>query len=119
DRLRDRGVAENVVGARWLFHPVWVELREAFRVRDGLTDIPDLVRVHHQLAIADLLADDPRATHVVLDIAADLDLHVRPALIHRFAAERANLFVGVTEPARGRRVRGKAVAAHLVLALAL
>jgi len=58
------------------------------------------------------------ASHVVVDVAADLDLHVRPALLHRLAAERADLLVGVAEPPGRRRIRGEAVAAHLVLALA-
>src|SRR5207244_1685953 len=52
------------------------------------------------------------------DVATDLDLPVRPALIDGLAAERADLLVGVAEPPGRRRVRGEAVAAHLVLALA-
>src|SRR5439155_2572916 len=68
---------------------------------------------------ADLLADDPRAAQVVLDVAADLDLDVRPASGDGLAAEPADLLVGVAEPAGRGGVRGEAVAEHLGLALAL
>src|SRR5256712_11738818 len=44
DGLRDGGVAEHVVGARGLFHPVGIEPGPALGVPDGLPDVPDLVR---------------------------------------------------------------------------
>ena len=90
DGLRDGGVAEHVVGARGLFHPIGIELGQALGLRDGLADVPDLVRVHHEPALASQdLAGDARAAHVVLDVPPDLHLHVGPALVHRLAAERA------------------------------
>src|SRR5207248_677069 len=62
DRLRDRRVAEHVVGAGGLLDPVRIEFGEALDVRDRLADVPDLIRVEHELALApEDLARDPRA----------------------------------------------------------
>src|SRR5207302_562526 len=73
DGLRDGGVAEHVVGAGGLFHPVGIELGQALGVHDGLADVPDLVRVHHEPApAAQDLAGDARAPHVVFDVPADV-----------------------------------------------
>src|SRR5207244_12094873 len=67
DRARDRRVAEHVVRARRLLDPVRIELREALGVGDGLADVPDLVRVEHELALRpEHLARDARATDVLL-----------------------------------------------------
>ena len=80
DRARDRGMAQHVVGAGRLLDPVRIELGEQLHVGDGVAHLPDLVRVHHQAAVrADLLAHDPGPAHVVLDLLADLHLHVGPA----------------------------------------
>ena len=83
----DRGVAEDVVGARRLFDPPRIELRETAHVRDRFIDFPDLIRVHHQLAVgADFLAQNARAPHIFVEIAADLLLEMRPALPRRLRA---------------------------------
>ena len=88
DGARDGGVAEHVVRARRLFDPVGVELGQSFHVFDRVPDLPDLIRIHHQEAVrSDLLADDPRPAPVVLDLAADLQLHMRPAPGHGLAAQ--------------------------------
>src|SRR3954454_1858968 len=103
----------------WQCSPVAVELGEPLRVRDRLLDVPDLVGVHHQEAVrADLLADQRGAAQVVLQRAADLHLHVAPALRDRIAGAPVDLVVGVAEPADRGRVGGEAVAAQLGDALA-
>ena len=94
DAARDRGVAEDVVGACRLLDPVRLELGQALHVGDRVPNLPDLVGVHHEAALVpDLLTHDPRATNVVLDPLADFHLHVRPAPSHRFATQRAQLLV--------------------------
>src|SRR5207247_10547638 len=77
-----------------------------------------VARVAHPLSLPHCFADDPRAWHVSVDVAPELDLPVRPTLIAGLAAEPADLLVGVAEPPRRRRIRGEAVASHLGLALA-
>ena len=84
---------------------------------DRLVDAPALVRVDRQHRVrADLLAHDPGAPPVVLDVRADLELEPRPALGQRLAAQPADLVVVVAQPADRRRVGRIAVAAELRLA---
>ena len=93
-------MAQDVVGAQGLLDPPRPELGQSLHVGNRLLDLPDLVGVHHQGAVlADLLADDPGAAHVILEVAADLLLEMRPATGNAFAAEAAQLLVGVAEPA--------------------
>src|SRR5689334_13516318 len=118
DGFGDPRVAQHVVGARRLLDPPWIEPRELAHVLDCLVDVPHLIRVEHQLALlADRLAHDLQATLVVLQVATDLDLEVRPPLLDTLTTQLADLLVGVAEPAGGRRVRGIAVGEHFFLAL--
>ena len=108
DRAGDARVAEDVVRARRLLDPpeiVGCELRDAL---DGLVDVPDLVRVDHQLARgADLLAQDRAAARVVPRIAAHLDLEVGPAVGDRAAAALPDRRLVVAEPAGRGDVGGE------------
>src|SRR6266545_2050179 len=114
DGASDCRVAQHIVGAGRLLDPQRVEGSQPGHVGDRLADIPDLVGIHHQDAIwPDLLADDLGATHVVVDIAADLHLDVRPATGYRLAQQRAQLIVGIAQPACRRSVGWEAALAHL------
>src|SRR5256885_1857765 len=95
----DGGVAEHVIGARRLLDPVRLEFGQPPHVGNRVADLPDLIGVHHQVAIGpNLLADDASAPHIVLDPLAHLHLYVRPAGRHGLAAQRAKFLVGVAEP---------------------
>src|SRR5687768_12762606 len=48
DRSSDRRVAEDIVRARGLFDPPWVEARKPPHVVDGLAYVPALIRIHHE-----------------------------------------------------------------------
>ena len=112
-----RGVAQDVIGAGRLLDPQRPCRRQRLHPLDRLVDVPDLVGVDHQdPVVADLLADDADPADVVGQVGADLDLEVPPAGGDAFAAQAADLVVGVAEPARRRRVGGIAVGAHLGLA---
>src|SRR5437588_9774046 len=98
-RLGDRRVAQHVVRAGRLFDPPGIEPRQLPNPGDGLVHVPDLIGVHHELAIGpDLMAHQCGATHVVLQVPADLDLEVRPAARDALAAQTADLVVGVAKP---------------------
>ena len=114
DGASDCRMAQHIVGAGRLLDPERVEGCQPGHVGDRLADIPDLVGIHHQGAIwPDLLADDLGATQVVVDIAADLHLDVHPASGYRLAQQRAQLIVGVSQPAGRSRVGWEAARAHL------
>ena len=51
DRSSDRGVAKDVVGARGLLDPERLELGESLHALDRLSDVPDLIGVHHEATI--------------------------------------------------------------------
>ena len=84
-RLGDTSVPEDVVGARRLLDPPRFGVGQGVDPVDGLIDVPHLVGVDEQAAVrAELLAQDPCAAHIVVEVAPDLDLQVvptgRPAL---------------------------------------
>ena len=111
---------EDIVRARGLLDPPRVEHGELADARDGFLDVPLLVRVDHQLALAaDRFTHQPHAPPVVVRPSADLDLEMREAVLDRFAAQRADLVVGVPHPSDRRRVGRIARAQQLRLALAL
>ena len=120
DLAPDARVAEDVVGARRLFHPPRLELGERLRPRDRVVDAPDLVRVHHQDAVGtEDVADERRAACVRLEVLADLHLDVPEAVVQSCAHERRHLRVVVAEPAGRRRVRRVALGDDLQFALGL
>src|SRR5207342_1797449 len=82
DGASDGCVAEDVVGTRGLLDPPRVERRQLADPVDRLADVPDLVGIHHELALRpDLGPNECSASQVVTPVAADLDLEVRPALL--------------------------------------
>src|SRR5207245_2306206 len=109
DRARDGGVAQDVVEARQLLHPIGIDRDELLQVRDCLFYIPDLVCIHHQATVRpNLLAHDARPAQVVLDLLADLQLQVGPAASDSLATQRPQLLIRIAEPTGRRRVSGKA-----------
>ena len=119
DAAGDRRVAEDVVGRGRLLDPVRIELGQSRHPGDRFVDAPALVRVDGQHRVgADLLAHDPGAPAIVLDVRADLQLEPRPALRQRLAAQPADLVVVVAQPADRCRVGRVPVAPELCLAIA-
>src|SRR5919202_2139571 len=60
DGFRDPGVSQNVVGAGGFLHPPRVELLQVIRSIYGLVNLPDLVRIHHELPVGAYLLPDDR-----------------------------------------------------------
>ncbi len=66
----------------------------------AVADVPALVGVDREHPVrTDLVADDPDAPQVVLDVRADLHLELGPAVGERLAAQAPDLVVVVAEPA--------------------
>src|SRR5215472_10809194 len=87
NRVANRGMTENIVGAGGLFDPQWMELRERAHQGDGLADIPRLVRIHHHKSLAaNFLAHQRRATHIFIGVAPYFDLESGPTRRARLAA---------------------------------
>src|SRR4051812_24356328 len=105
DRSRNGSMSQHIVGAGGFLNPPWIEARQPPHVCNSLTHVPALVGVHHQLPPADLFADNGTPPDIVLDIGAHLDFEVRPTLCQSIAADLAKLFIRVTEPPGGSRVR--------------
>ncbi len=117
-RAGDGGVAEHIVGTGRLLNPPWIEARQLLHPGDRLVDIPDLVGVHHQLALGtDLFADDPCPSSIVLQVAADFLFEVGPALGDALAAQLSQVLVGIAEPAGGGGVCRVAVLLQVAFAL--
>ena len=84
----------------------------------AVADVPALVGVDRQHPIrADLLADDPDPSDVIVEVRADLHLEPGPAVGERLAAQPPDLVVVVAQPADRRGVGRVAVAQQLGLAL--
>src|ERR1700679_1956233 len=95
-------MAEDVVWAGGLLHPVGLEFGELVGSFDGFKDSPLLVGVDHELVgPADLVADDVAAAEIFGGIATYLELEVGPAFGQGFFCETADLFFAVAEPAYG------------------
>src|SRR4051794_20310815 len=98
-------MAEDVVGARRLLDPVRVERRERAYPAHRLADVPALVGVDGDADVRPAgLARDPQAADVVVEVRADLELDLLVPVREGLRAQAGQLFVGVPEPARGRRV---------------
>lgn len=63
---------------------------------------PPLPATHQRPVVADEFPDDPAAAFVVLQVLADLDLEVAPALRHVLPAQALDLLPGVPKPSCGR-----------------
>src|SRR5438105_166496 len=73
DLFSNRSMLQNVVRAGRFFDPPRFKFRQTTHVAYGLLDIPNLVGVHHELALpTNLLPQNSSATNVLFDIAADL-----------------------------------------------
>ena len=109
NRAGDRQVPEDVVGVGRLLDEPGVKLGKLPDPLNRLRHIPDLIGVdHHPGFRPHLVAEDAAAAQIVLEIAADLDLEVRPAAAFEIAALLPQRLVAVAEPAGGGRVAGVA-----------
>ncbi len=107
---RDRGVAQDVVGARGLLDPHRADLGERVHPLDGLRDAPHLVGIDHQVAVgADHLPRDACPSEVIREVTPDLELDMVEAVRDRLLAQPPDLLVVVAQPARRGGVRGVAV----------
>ncbi len=80
-------MAEDVVGAGWLFHPPGLQLGKLADALDCLLNAPLLVGIHHQLVVpADFFAHEAAAANVVLRVASYFELEMGPAFGEGFAA---------------------------------
>ena len=106
DPTADRRVPEDVVGARGLLDPVRVERRELLHPLDGLRHLPDLVGVDGDADVrAHRRAGDRHPPDVLLEVAADLELDDREAVLDGLDREPLQLLVVVAEPPWSRAVR--------------
>src|SRR5436190_21519510 len=119
-RLADPAMAEDVVGARRLFDPPRIDLREHADRLDRLLDTPGLVRVEREaMSGADRLTDEAGTAQIGLEVAADLQLQMREPFEERRLRTFRQRRLRVAQPARRRRIRGEAVAEQVRLALRL
>ena len=113
-------MAFHVVGAGGLLDEPGPREGQVLQPVDGHRHVPHLVGVDHQAAIGpEHLAGDAQAADVVLAVAADLELHMAEAGVHRFLAQASQLVVRVAEPAGRGRVAGIALALEQGQALGL
>lgn len=111
NRAGDLGVTEHIVRRHRLLEPPDVEGCERLDPLDRLLHIEALVGVDHERALwPDFLANNARAAHIVVDRLADLHLEVREAIGERFAAARADDFIGIADPSATGGVGGEALA---------
>src|SRR5579875_1821278 len=100
DGSGDRGVPHNIVRAGWFLDPPGITLRQRPHMRDCFVYSPALISIQHQFARrADLLAHDPRTTQIVSEAGADLEFDMLPTLRNRLAAELAQFFIAIAQPA--------------------
>ena len=117
NRARDGRVSQHVVRRSRLLDPKRTELRQLLHEADCFVNIPDLVGIHHQLALPpNLLANQTRATQVIRQIAPHFHLEMRPSLGQPFTHQGAHLFVRVAQPSGGGRVGRVADLEHFLLA---
>jgi hypothetical protein len=84
-----------------------VELRQFPDPCDRLRDVPNLIGVDHHVCVGShFVAEDAAAPKVILEVAADLDLEVRPTALLEVAALFAERLVAVAEPTGGGGVAG-------------
>jgi hypothetical protein len=84
DRFADLAVPGNVVRAGRLLDEEGLGKGELLHPVDRLADFPDLVRVDHQVPVgADHFAGDGQPADIVVEVTADLHLHVVEACIDR------------------------------------
>lgn len=97
----DGGVAEDVVGAGGLLDPVRFVRGERGHPAHRLGHVPALVGVDGDPDVGtDGLTGELHAPHVVVQIAAHLELDLLEAVGDGLLGEADQLGVGVTEPAR-------------------
>src|SRR5262249_14720529 len=103
----DRGVPEDVVRARRFLDPQRLELGQRLDPFDRLRYVPDLVRVDHQVPVGpEYLARDAATPDVVVEVRADIELHVFVARGNGILGTPAQLGTRAPEPTRRGRVAG-------------
>ena len=110
--------ALDVVGARRLFDPRGIELRERVHPLHRVRHVPPLVRVDRDGEVR--AAHLPRlaeAADVVVEVRAHLELDLGESVGDRFLCQPDQFLVGVAEPAGAGRVSGVAGGEELLLAL--
>src|SRR5438034_2337752 len=107
-------MAQHIIRAGRFFDPPRIEPCQVPHVVYGLSYIPVLVRVHHELPVpTNFFADDRTAADIILNISTHLYFEMGPTLRHGFATEMSQLLVGVPQPAGRRGVGRKALLPHL------
>jgi len=107
----DCRMAEDVVRMSGFLDPAQLRCAKFIGPIDGLSNVPHLVCIGHQLAlIADLLAHHLASTAVGDHVDTHFCLETGPPGCHRLSAQATHLLFGVAEPASGRDVGGIAIA---------
>ena len=80
-------MTQHIIRAGGFFDPPGIKLCQALHVIYGLAHIPALVGVQHELPVPpDFFANNCAAAVIIFNIAADLDLEMRPTLRDGFTA---------------------------------
>ena len=102
----DRGMGQDVFGARRLLDPGDRVVVHRSDPVDRLGDVPALVRVDRDLdGVPDGPPREREAPAVVVEVRPDLELDLGEAVRDGLLREGDELLVAVAEPARRRRVR--------------
>ena len=81
DRTRNLRMAQHVIGRGRLLYPIRVEGGQLFHPINRLIHIPNLIGIHHQLSVrTDLLANQARSSHIIVEISPDFHFEMRPSL---------------------------------------
>ena len=109
-------MAKDVVRAGGLLNPPRVKCGQLPHLANGLIHVPNLIGIHHQLAIpADLFPQYGGSTHVIGQVAADLLFEVGPTFGDGFLGQSSYFFLGIAQPTCRGRVTGVAVLQHFLL----